>query len=151
MGTYVYQVTKGQKALIDTDCFDEIGVLKYYTKPYFHIWNDVLSGWSAGYTDRIEKKIAKGYRLFLARQKRVIYRRYVVYKFEDGQDVYEMPVNSTWTYDCPTIGKGEVGKLVYNGTEGYWSVEFTKRETNGREKEENRGNTAKSSECSVLG
>lgn len=110
MGSYIYQVTKGKEALVN-DSPQEIGLLKYYTKPYYQIWDDVIHGWSSGYTERFEKKVAKCYRLFLARQKRVRYRRYAVYKFEDGQDVYEMAEGQTWSFDEPTTGKGEVGKL----------------------------------------
>lgn len=122
MGIYVYQVTKGKPALVN-DTIHEIGLLKYYTKPY-DIWYDVLGGRSMGYGERIEKKIAKSYRMFFARQKRIPYRRYVVYEFANGQDVYEMDDGLTWAYDTPTIGKGRIGTLKLENEN--WRVVFDK-------------------------
>lgn len=120
MGLYIYQVTAGKQALIGGE-YEEVGLLKYYTKPYWDIWEDVRRGGGYFFGD-FEKRMAKRYRFFFTRQYRVRYRRFVTYKFEEGSYVYEMPQSKTWSCDTPTIGLGIVAKLHYSNVSKAWEV-----------------------------
>lgn len=123
MGVYVYQVTAGKKAYLDGIDEVEVGLLKYFTKPYWDVWNAVTSRYGASqYQKHYYGNIVKNYNLFLARQNRVKYRKYVVYEFVEGQGVYEMPEDSTWSYDEPYIGKGKAGNLVWDNEDRAWHI-----------------------------
>lgn len=125
MGLYVYQVVKGKKAYLDGVDEVEVGSLRYFTKPYWDVWNLVKDGHSVvskyGY-NYVSRNIAKQYRMFFARQKKAKYYKYVVYEFVEGNPVYEMPEGLTWSYDDPHIGKGKIGNLVWDGEDRAWHV-----------------------------
>jgi len=125
MGVYVYQVVAGKKAYLDGIDEVEVGLLKYFTKPYWDVWSNMrdVGGFGASdYQKHYYGDTVKHYNLFFARQKKVKYRKYVVYEFVEGSNVYEMPEGHTWSYDEPHIGKGVVGKLWWNGEERAWEV-----------------------------
>jgi hypothetical protein len=129
MGIYVYQVTKGKKAVIDGKMV-EVGVLKYFCKPYWDVWDIVLNGYSARFFGEQEKLISKKYRMFFARQEKIPYRKYVVVEFKKDEYVYEMEEGKTWTYDDPHFGIGIIGKLDYisgywDYLSGYWYIDRT--------------------------